>query len=626
MARGGNIPESTFILQEPGMTASATPASSLSTPAQRLAALRQAMKQHGYDAWIVPSADPHMSEYMPEHWHGRKWVSGFTGSVGTLVVTATTAGVWVASRYWEQAAAQLAGTGIELQKLGKVRSHVDMLADTLHEGAVVGVAPDMLSRTAQRQLQQALAPKGVQLKAETDLLDGFWSDRPPMPTAPVVVHPAAFVSETTAQKLARVRAAVKEKGATHHLISSLDDIAWLTNLRGSDVPYNPVFLAFLLIDAHSATLYLDEQKLDPAATAVLAAANITTAPYEAIGAALARLDGHLLLDPAKTAISTLADLPASVTLVEAINPSFLYKSCKNERELAHTREAMIADGAALCGFFAELEAKLAAGEALTELDINPLLEKHRSQQPQHISASFGTIAGYNANAALPHYSPSEKNHSRITGDGLLLIDSGGQYQNGTTDITRVIPIGTPSAAQKHDYTLVLKAHIALAQITFPDGIAAPLLDAICRAPMWQAHCDYGHGTGHGVGYFLNVHEGPQVISWYAPVLPHAAMREGMITSIEPGLYRPGQWGIRIENLVVNLPVAKPEETDFGTFLYFDPLTLCPIDTRLMDTAMMTQEEIAWVNRYHALVREKLAPRVSGAAKAWLEARTQPLPG
>ena len=251
------------------MTASATPASSLSTPAQRLAALRQAMKQHGYDAWIVPSADPHMSEYMPEHWHGRKWVSGFTGSVGTLVVTATTAGVWVDSRYWEQAAAQLAGTGIELQKLGKVRSHVDMLADTLHEGAVVGVAPDMLSRTAQRQLQQALAPKGVQLKAETDLLDGFWSDRPPMPTAPVVVHPAAFVSETTAQKLARVRAAVQEKGATHHLISSLDDIAWLTNLRGSDVEYNPVFLAHLLVGPDSATLFVNDTRLNDEARAAL---------------------------------------------------------------------------------------------------------------------------------------------------------------------------------------------------------------------------------------------------------------------------------------------------------------------------------------------------------------------
>ena len=283
---------------------------------------------------------------------------------------------------------------------------------------------------------------------------------------------------------------------------------------------------------------------------------------------------------------------------------------------------MIADGAALCGFFAELEAKLAAGEALTELDIDPLLEKHRSTQPHHISASFGTIAGYNANAALPHYSPSEKNHSRITGDGLLLIDSGGQYQNGTTDITRVIPIGTPSAAQKHDYTLVLKAHIALAQTVFPDGIAAPLLDAICRAPMWQAHCDYGHGTGHGVGYFMNVHEGPQVLSYRAPIHAHSAMKEGMITSNEPGLYRPGQWGIRIENLMANRRVERPRETAFGDYLYFETLTLCPIDTRLIERAMLTDAEAQWLNDYHATVRDKLAPHTTGAAREWLEANTQ----
>ena len=673
------------------MTASATPASSLSTPAQRLAALRQAMKQHGYDAWIVPSADPHMSEYMPEHWHGRKWVSGFTGSVGTLVVTATTAGVWVDSRYWEQAAAQLAGTGIELQKLGKVRSHVDMLADTLHEGAVVGVAPDMLSRTAQRQLQQALAPKGVQLKAETDLLDGFWSDRPPMPTAPVVVHPAAFVSETTAQKLARVRAAVKEKGATHHLISSLDDIAWLTNLRGSDVEYNPVFLAHLLVGPDSATLFVNDTRLNDEARAALHSAGIALAPYEQVADAVAALTGSLLVDPLRVAASTLQKLPAAVLavgegaaaagslpagattagraaanaaagasgaanvsgaapapgaagavaatnalaatgqtarvqLIEAVNPSTLFKGVKSAADIAHTREAMAQDGAALCEFFADFEARLQKGEVLNELQIDELITAARARQPNFVSASFGTICGFNANAALPHYSATPEQFSEIRGDGMLLIDSGGQYLNGTTDITRVVPVGSPSAAQKRDNTLVLKAHIALSTTVFPDGIGGPLLDAICRKPMWQHQCDYGHGTGHGVGYFLNVHEGPQVISWYAPVLPHAAMREGMITSIEPGLYRPGQWGIRIENLVVNLPVAKPEETDFGTFLYFDPLTLCPIDTRLMDTAMMTQEEIAWVNRYHALVREKLAPRVSGAAKAWLEARTQPLPG
>ena len=324
------------------------------------------------------------------------------------------------------------------------------------------------------------------------------------------------------------------------------------------------------------------------------------------------------------AASTLQSLKGTVPVIESVNPSTLFKSVKSPADVAHTREAMIEDGVALCHFFADFEARLARGEVLTELDIDRMLLEFRSQRPNFVSPSFGTIAGFNANAALPHYSATPEAYSEIRGDGLLLIDSGGQYLNGTTDITRVVPVGTPSAAHKRDNTLVLKAHIALAETIFPEGIAGPLLDAICRKPMWQQQCDYGHGTGHGVGYFMNVHEGPQVISWHAPVLPQGALKVGMITSIEPGIYRPGKWGIRIENLVVNQPVANPQETEFGQFLHFEPLTLCPIDTRLMDTALMTPTEIQWVNAYHALVREKLAPRLQGAALAWLEARTQPL--
>ena len=330
------------------------------------------------------------------------------------------------------------------------------------------------------------------------------------------------------------------------------------------------------------------------------------------------------MDPAKVAASTLQSLKGTVPVIESVNPSTLFKSVKSPADVTHTREAMIEDGVALCHFFVDFEARLARGEVLNELDIDRMLLEFRSQRPNFVSPSFGTIAGFNANAALPHYSATPEAFSEIRGDGLLLIDSGGQYLNGTTDITRVVPVGTPSAAHKRDNTLVLKAHIALAETIFPEGIAGPLLDAICRKPMWQQQCDYGHGTGHGVGYFMNVHEGPQVISWHAPVLPQGALKVGMITSIEPGIYRPGKWGIRIENLVVNQPVANPQETEFGQFLHFEPLTLCPIDTRLMDTALMTPTEIQWVNAYHALVREKLAPRLQGAALAWLEARTQPL--
>lgn len=406
------------------------------------------------------------------------------------------------------------------------------------------------------------------------------------------------------------------------MVSSLDDIAWITNLRGSDVPFNPVFLSFLLIGADTATLFVSSGALKADVRKILAEAGIETAGYGEAAAALAQINGSLLADPAKTAVGTLVQLPANVRLVESPNPSALFKPVKSEADLAHIRETMRQDGTALCGFFAELEAKLAQGETVTELDIDTMLLAHRRQRPHFISHSFNTIAGYNANGALPHYSATPEAHSVIEGSGLLLIDSGGQYLGGTTDIARVMPVGTPNAAQKRDFTLVLKAHIALAQAVFPENIPAPMIDAICRAPMWRAQCDYGHGTGHGVGYFLNVHEGPQVISCHAAANPNHAMKAGMLSSNEPGLYRPQQWGIRIENLVVNRPVGKPAETAFGRFLCFETITLCPIDTRLVDTAMLTAEEAAWLNGYHAEVREKLLPLVSGAAKIWLTARTQ----
>lgn len=596
----------------------------MNTPAARLAALRERMRTAGLSAWIIPSADPHLSEYLPRHWQGRRWVSGFSGSAGTLVVLADRAELWADSRYWEQAELQLAGTGISLQKLGPGRNHVDALASTLPANAVVGVAPEMLSLAGRRQLEQAFGPRRIQLLVDRDLLAQIWTDRPALPARPVEPHQPAFVSESAAGRLARVRAVMGEKGAACHLVSSLDDIAWLTNLRGSDVAYNPVFLAHLLLGADQATLFTDAARLGPEARQTLAEAGIGVAPYEQVSQALAALEGGLLLDPARVAVSTLKDLGSGVWLVEAPNPSSLFKALKSPADIAHTREAMIQDGVALCGFFAEFEQALAEGRQLSELDIARMLLAHRSRQPNFVSASFGTIAGFNANGALPHYSATAEAFSMIEGDGLLLIDSGGQYQNGTTDITRVVPVGRASDAQRRDFTVVLKAHIALADTVFPENIGGPLLDAICRKPLWQLQCDYGHGTGHGVGYFLNVHEGPQVLSWHSPVVPQGAMKTGMITSIEPGLYRSGQWGIRIENLVVNQPVAEPQETAFGRFLRFETLTLCPIDTRLVEPSMMSPEEIRWLNGYHAMVREKLVPRTEGAARQWLIQRTQPV--
>ena len=590
--------------------------------AQRLAKLRQTMREHNLAAWIVPSADPHLSEYLPEHWQARVYFSGFTGSVGTLVVTADKAGLWADSRYWEQAAHQLQGSGIELQKVGEAAPYTDWLAAELPDGAAAGAAADMLSLTAKRQLETAFAAKNIRLDVSRDIADAVWTDRPALPQETVFPHDAAFVSETAAAKLARVRAAMKEQGATWHLISSLDDTAWLTNLRGSDVPYNPVFLSYLLIGTDSAVLFVDEAKLNPASRALLAEAGIATAPYAAVREALGKISDGLLVNPDKTAVSTLQLMPSENRLIENINPSTLFKSVKSAADLDHVREAMRQDGAALCGFFAEFERNLADGTAMNELDIDTMLHKYRSARPNFVSLSFNTIAGYNANGALPHYAATPEAFSDITGSGLLLIDSGAQYLGGTTDITRVVPVGETTPEQKRDYTLVLKAHIALAETVFPENIAAPLLDAICRKPLWQEQCNYGHGTGHGVGYFMNVHEGPQVISYLAPVNPHHAMKAGMITSNEPGLYRPGKWGVRIENLVANQPVASPQETEFGKFLHFETLTLCPIDTRPIDLSLMMAEEIRWLNAYHADVREKLLPLVDGEARDWLLLRTE----
>ena len=589
---------------------------------QKLSALRQAMREHNLAAWIIPSADPHLSEYLPEHWQARVYFSGFTGSVGTLVVTADKAGLWADSRYWEQAAHQLQGSGIELQKVGEVAPYTDWLAAELPNGAAAGAAADMLSLTAKRQLETAFAAKNIRLDVSRDITDAVWADRPALPQETVFPHDAAFVSETAAAKLARVRAAMKEQGAAWHLISSLDDTAWLTNLRGSDVPYNPVFLSYLLIGTDSATLFVDEAKLNPASRALLAEAGITTAPYTAVREALGKISDGLLVNPDKTAVSTLQLMPSENRLIENINPSTLFKSVKSAADLDHVREAMRQDGAALCGFFAEFERNLADGTAMNELDIDTMLHKYRSARPNFVSLSFNTIAGYNANGALPHYAATPEAFSDITGSGLLLIDSGAQYLGGTTDITRVVPVGETTPEQKRDYTLVLKAHIALAETVFPENIGSTLLDAICRKPLWQEQCNYGHGTGHGVGYFLNVHEGPQIISYLTPANPNQTMKAGMITSNEPGLYRPGKWGIRIENLVASLPVASPQETEFGKFLHFETLTLCPIDTRPIDFGLLTKAEVRWLNAYHADVREKLLPLVDGAARDWLILRTE----
>jgi len=596
----------------------------MSTVSTRLAKLRRALRARGQQACIIPSADPHLSEYLPEHWQGRRWLSNFTGSAGTLVVTARFAGLWTDSRYWAQAQAQLAGTGIRLMKLGDAATpnHIDWLAANLPVGARVAVDGAVLGLAAFRALLQTLAAKHIQLDITADPLADVWEARPDLPCAPIYPHLPPHACVTRAAKLATVRAAMAAHGATVHLLCTLDDIAWLLNLRGADVAYNPVFLAYLLVREHDATLFVGAGKIAAPLRAALAQDGVAVAPYESVSAALAALTTAqtLLIDPARVTCGVFHAMDPAVPRVEAINPSTLQKSRKTDAELAQVREVMAQDGAALCEFFAWFEAALGS-QAMTELTIDERLCAARARRPGYVCPSFATIAGFNGNGALPHYQATPDAHAVIAGDGLLLIDSGGQYLGGTTDITRVVPVGVPSADQKTDYTLVLKGMIALSRAVFPRGTPAAALDAIARAPIWAGAADYGHGTGHGVGYFLNVHEGPQAIAYRANPGPHTGMEPGMITSNEPGLYRAGRWGVRIENLVAN---RLWQTSEFGEFLAFETLTLCPIDTRCIETSLLRADEIAWLNDYHQTVRARLAPWVDGAARDWLWLRTQPL--
>lgn len=593
----------------------------------RIEQAQAALKRRGLAALLVPSSDPHLSEYLPERWQGRQWLSGFTGSMGTLVVAQDKAAVFADSRYWTQAEAELAGSGIELVKIptGSATHHVDWLVTKLKRGDTVGVDGDVLGLASAYYLRAALDQAGIRLDTGVDLLAEVWSDRPALPSAAVYEHLAPQAPMARADKLARVRESMRRHGATHHFVSTVDDIAWLFNLRGSDVSYNPVFLAHALIDAQGATLFVGAGKVDAALQARLAADGVRLAPYADAAAALAALPAGavLLIDPRRVTLGLRQNVPGSLQVVEAINPSTLMKSRKSADEAVHIREAMAQDGAAMCEFYAWFEQALAGREPMTELTVDEKLSAARARRPGFVGLSFNTIAGYNANGAMPHYRATQESHAAIDGDGLLLIDSGGQYLGGTTDITRVWPIGTISAAHRRDYTLVLKGTIALSRTRFPRGTLSPMLDAIARAPLWDQGLDYGHGTGHGVGYFLNVHEGPQSISKAIPE-PSMAMEPGMITSIEPGLYRPGRWGVRIENLVMNVTAPTPEQDAFGEFLEFETLTLCPIDTRCIERSLMRADEIDWLNRYHALVRVRLSPLVSGDALAWLVERTQPV--
>ncbi len=590
----------------------------------RIERIRDALKAHKAQAVLIPSSDPHLSEYLPERWQGREWSSGFTGSMGTLAVTQDRAVLFADSRYWSQAEAELRGSGIALVKIptGAATHHNEWLAQQTGQGASVLVDGQVLGLAAEKALRAALTAVGATLRTDVDVFNEVWADRPGLPDNAVFEHLPPFATQSRADKLKQVRAAMAQQQCSQHFVSSVDDIAWILNLRGADVSYNPVFISHLLIAADQATLFVADGKIDAALAARLNADGVTLAPYAQAPAALAAVAAasRVLVDPRRVTFGLRQNLGAAVVVVESINPSTLFKSRKNVQEAEFVRQAMREDGAAMCEFYAWFE-EAVKSQTLTELDVADKLSAARAKRAGYKDLSFPVIAGFNANGALPHYRATEASHATIKGDGLLLIDSGGQYLGGTTDITRTWAIGQVNTSQRRGYTAVLKGTVGLTRTLFPLGTPSPFLDAIARAPLWAEGLDYGHGTGHGVGYYLNVHEGPQSISKAIPE-PHHAMEIGMITSIEPGLYREGHWGVRIENLVLNVAIDTPEKNAFGQMLGFETLTLCPIDMSCIERSMLNSDEIQWINDYHVTVRERLSPLLSGSALDWLTRKTQ----
>lgn len=589
---------------------------------ERLGAFRAKMRSRGLQAVIVPQADPHQGEYLAPHWQVRRWLSGFTGSAGDLVVCSDSAALWTDSRYFLQAAQQLEGTTIELMKdgLADTPTIAQYLCSVLKAGDTVGLDGMLFSAAAVDALRAPLDAAGIKLLTDIDFVDDLWPDRPALPDAPIYEHPIEYAGVPAKEKIAEILAQAKAKGADSVFVAMLDDIAWTLNIRSNDVRHTPVATAFLFLSKGTGILFTDAAKLNDATRAYLASQGVEAMPYGEVKAFLASLaeDTKVLVDAVHTSLQLLDIIGARAVDCGVSIPARL-KSVKNDIQLEGIRAAMIRDGVAMVRSLIEIEQRMASGTVTTELDIAEILRRHRAKGKLYKDESFGTIAGYGPHGAIVHYEADKESSSTLRPEGLLLIDSGAQYLDGTTDITRTIALGEPTPQEKSDFTLVMKGHIALAQAIFPAGTRGAQLDALARQFLWKHGLSYLHGTGHGVGHFLSVHEGPHSIRLNyvdAPLLP------GSVTSNEPGLYREGIHGIRCENLVL---CRHEMTTEFGEFLGFETLTLCPFDRKLFDTSMMTAEEIEWVDTYHHTVAQMLTPALdTKEERSWLQEHTKPL--
>ncbi|WP_430885405.1 aminopeptidase P family protein [Fusibacter sp. JL216-2] len=586
---------------------------------ERIKQLREEMKKNGIDVYIIPSSDPHQSEYVPERWKSRTWITGFTGSAGTALVTLEKAYLWADGRYHIQAADQLKGSEIELVKWGLegVPDVHEWLAENLEDGKCIGFDGNVVSLSTKKKYDAQALPKKFTYKTELDLIDLVWTDRPDMPSDEIMVHQMPYAGNTVEEKLTKLHSEMEKSNTDYQIITTLDDVAWLYNYRGSDISYSPVALAYAVVSSENAWLFIDENKLSDEAKTHFENSRVNIKAYQDINAFLSSLpaDAQVAYDPSQISVALYASLSNDVIRVENSNPVAMLKSMKSDEEIANMRNSQVRDGVAMVKFIMWLEEAVKNGEA-SELSAEKMLCEFRSEQEHFVAESFHTIAGYKEHGAMMHYSATEASNYTLKPEGFFLFDSGGNYLDGTTDITRTVALGPVSDQMKKDFTLTLKSHIALSRLRFLHGATGSKIEMIARQPMWAEGLDYKCGTGHGVGYFMNVHEGPQTMKMDPnPV----KLQPGMILTNEPGVYREGQYGIRLENTLV---IQKDIETEFGLFLNFETISYCPIDTKPIAKEILSEEEVKWLNDYHKTVFEKLSPYLNEDESYWLAQATK----
>lgn len=596
----------------------------MNTIAERLELLREELRREHLSAFVFPTTDPHNSEYTADHWKGREWISGFTGSAGTAVVTLKSAALWTDSRYFIQAAEQLKGTEFQLMRLKMagtptIAEWIASELSTLHSQRSTEIGMDGMVNTVAvvEEMKEALRQKGgITVRTNFDPLARIWRDRPQVPRNPVEIQPMELAGEDVRSKLSRIRKALHEQHADGMLVAALDDIAWTLNLRGSDVHCNPVFVSYLLIASNKATLYVNKEKVDGEVLRYLKEQGVEVADYAEVGKGLQDyFEYNILIDPDEVCYTLYQKVTRNI--VRGTSPIAAMKAVKNERERLGFRSAMLRDGIAMVKFLKWLDESIGK-QTLTEISVADKLEALRAEQPLYRGLSFDTIASYEAHGAIVHYEATPETDAVLQPKGLLLLDSGAQYQDGTTDITRTIALGPLTEEQRRVYTLVLKGHIQLQLLRFPEGASGTQLDAVARKDLWKAGYNYLHGTGHGVGSYLSVHEGPhQIRMEWRPARLHA----GMTVTDEPGVYLEGRFGVRTENTLLIVPA---EETECGRFLQFETLTLCPVDKAPIVREMMLQEEIDWLNQYHQRVLDTLSPHLSPSETDWLREACAPL--